>query len=102
MHQLIIVRRELCRGQRIVGCAVQISSVKVSLVVGVGQWTSRANSWASSPSGPPAVFVPTVLLGTKIESYVPESICQAVLLCSAELFGFDFVMLRKELLLQWN
>ena len=78
------MRRELCQRQRTVSCAVQTSSVKGSLAVGVGRWTSRAKSWASSPSGPPTVFVPTVSLGTKRESYIPESICQAVLLGSAE------------------
>ena len=70
-------------------CAVLISSVKVCLAVGVGQWISCANSGASSPSGLPTVFVPTVLLSTKTENRIPESIfCQTVLLCSAILLRF--------------
>jgi hypothetical protein len=85
MHQLTIVSRELRRRQRIVTCAVQTSSVKVSLAVGVAPWTSRANSWVNSPSGLPTVFVPTVLLNTKIETYILESILSTLYcLVSAE------------------
>ena len=93
MHQLTITSRELCQRQKTVSCAVQTSSVKVCLAVGVGQWISRANSGANSPSGLPTVFVPTVLLGTRIESHIPESILSG---CSALLSHLTSILPCRE------
>lgn len=74
-------------------CAVLTSSVKVCLAVGVGQWISCANSGASSPSGLPTVFVPTVLLGTKIENRIPESVLSD---CSALLSHLTSILPSRE------